>query len=999
MNHKNLFLSAVRAVLFASSIIAIAEADDAFTVTGGNCHPGFSGPNCPKQWFFDGGPGYAGQRVPGSDNYFQTEMICSPSCTDVNNPKVCSLIMALHGIYSNPGDQKWLMIGNGEDPEVYNEDEAHGGPFCISFHKSKGFPWEYKCGGDDEAYLVGFIEHALENFPISPDAINLHGFSSGGIQVHHMMNTGCAIESYISAGSSYGSGNVPFPPTSKAAYLIAHGTHDRVVPYDAVWDGTGQQVRSCDCTAPGFTTEGGCIGTGTDPYLHLYGERLAGAIAQLRGWTGEYWGNGEAFGESLPSISSLLPVVASLDLITEDASRCDEVYNDCVVVSAGTLSPFNEHFDCGKLGTDETDVIDFPIPAESDAGPVQVWKINIQNHDYPNKRRGNWLAGTEFFFELRKFFYRNIGRQTYPPANREIEEVLAPSVLCNSPYWIAYGPDYVNRHTNWDIRNAEECRDRCLAERKCVEAFFVDFNEVKGCTIHYDELPCSSTFFASWANAKHYKATTTLLGQPSSAPSESPEPTPAPIVKPPLCDSPDAFIGSNNAGHACLVNGNASEIDSNWGGTPESCSDISGVWTPYDCFTAESHYLGLDSDDPFISEFKSAWAPKCCGTTNSPSPTATPVSGGFCGLTSTLLSDNYAGHSCVEGLDDSNIGATEDICAEKGGQWVSYKCSDAHNFWIAMGGESWADSSDFKEPWAARCCSEEHVPSFCPENKNFLGGFRASYTCADGLGDALLGMEESDCTSAGGSWNPYTCTEADNYWIAVGGENWEHGPLFSPLFESKCCTEKTEYGALSIGNVANRGYTELLDDGNKVIMSSSSSDIWNTADSFRFTYRRLNGNGVVYARVHKPTVTHQWVKSGLMMRESLDANSKNVNLSYTGNYGMICHARYTPGAQTSYINADWSNRSQPIWLAIVRTGNKFDFYKSDDAQNWSPLGSAQVIMGSEIYVGMALTSHSSSKTAIGNYEYFGVDEYDNSRNLGVADINVENHLGPKIPLE
>ena len=182
-------------------------------------------------------------------------------------------------------------------------------------------------------------------------------------------------------------------------------------------------------------------------------------------------------------------------------------------------------------------------------------------------------------------------------------------------------------------------------------------------------------------------------------------------------------------------------------------------------------------------------------------------------------------------------------------------------------------------------------------------------------------------------------------------------------------------------------------------MSSSSSDIWNTADSFRFTYRRLNGNGVVYARVHKPTVTHQWVKSGLMMRESLDANSKNVNLSYTGNYGMICHARYTPGAQTSYINADWSNKSQPIWLAIVRTGNKFDFYKSDDAQNWSPLGSAQVIMGSEIYVGMALTSHSSSKTAIGNYEYFGVDEYDNSRNLGVADINVENHLGPKIPLE
>ncbi len=79
-------------------------------------------------------------------------MICSKSCTNNANPKVCSLIMAMHGIYSNPADQKWLMIGSATSPnhETFLEDQAHGGPFCISFHKAKDYAWEYKCGGDDE---------------------------------------------------------------------------------------------------------------------------------------------------------------------------------------------------------------------------------------------------------------------------------------------------------------------------------------------------------------------------------------------------------------------------------------------------------------------------------------------------------------------------------------------------------------------------------------------------------------------------------------------------------------------------------------------------------------------------------------------------------------------------------------------------------------------------------------------------------------------------------
>lgn len=130
-----------------------------FIKTYEGCHGGHSGPNCPKVWSVDGGPGWVGQR----QDYGPVEMICTPSCTDNSSPKECSLILALHGIYSNPNEQKWLMLGTPTDPngETFIEDEEHGGPYCISFHKSKDDAWDYVCGRDDEGEYMKchFIFH------------------------------------------------------------------------------------------------------------------------------------------------------------------------------------------------------------------------------------------------------------------------------------------------------------------------------------------------------------------------------------------------------------------------------------------------------------------------------------------------------------------------------------------------------------------------------------------------------------------------------------------------------------------------------------------------------------------------------------------------------------------------------------------------------------------------------------------------------------------------
>lgn len=244
------------------------------------------------------------------------------------------------------------------------------------------------------AHLEAFILHVLDNFPIDPDAVNLHGFSSGAIQINHMMNTRCSIEKLISAAAPYGAGAVTRTPTTKAAYLVVHGTHDEIVPYERKWDyTTGTTIPSCQCVK---LTTTGCTG---ENYYLLESEALAGSIAKLRGYTGEIFGTAPA-----PSFY--------LDLVEENLSRCNSIVDECISILE-TPNPWNEGFSCDSLGVMETDVINYPISNNANAGPVTLWRINLNNHDYPNRRRSNSWGPSEFFMQLRKFFNENRGRQIY----------------------------------------------------------------------------------------------------------------------------------------------------------------------------------------------------------------------------------------------------------------------------------------------------------------------------------------------------------------------------------------------------------------------------------------------------------------------------------------------------------------------------------------------------------------------------------------------------------
>ena len=106
-------------------------------------------------------------------------------------------------------------------------------------------------------------------------------------------------------------------------------------------------------------------------------------------------------------------------------------------------------------------------------------------------------------------------------------------------------------------------------------------------------------------------------------------------------------------------------------------------------------------------------------------------------------------------------------------------------------------------------------------------------------------------------------------------------------------------------------------------------------------------------------------KGGLMIRKSLNTNSRHFSLFVTGSDGLRTQIRSINGGSTSKATTqDLPNNN--IWLKITKEGNEFQaYYKSSTDADWSTFGSLKTIVFGDtpFYVGIAVTSHDNSKTA------------------------------------
>jgi hypothetical protein len=150
-------------------------------------------------------------------------------------------------------------------------------------------------------------------------------------------------------------------------------------------------------------------------------------------------------------------------------------------------------------------------------------------------------------------------------------------------------------------------------------------------------------------------------------------------------------------------------------------------------------------------------------------------------------------------------------------------------------------------------------------------------------------------------------------------------------------------------------------------VTGAGADIWGSADGFHFMYQPMSGDGQIVARVTSLTRTHDWAKAGVMIRETLAAGSQHASMFASAAKGTVFQRRVaTGGASTSTAGA---TVAAPRWLKLVRTGATVAAYESPDGTTWTLVGSETLSMAIDVYVGLAVTSHTTAALATATFEH------------------------------
>jgi regulation of enolase protein 1 (concanavalin A-like superfamily) len=138
-------------------------------------------------------------------------------------------------------------------------------------------------------------------------------------------------------------------------------------------------------------------------------------------------------------------------------------------------------------------------------------------------------------------------------------------------------------------------------------------------------------------------------------------------------------------------------------------------------------------------------------------------------------------------------------------------------------------------------------------------------------------------------------------------------------------------------------------------VSGSGTDVWGTADEFRFAYTTMSGDGSITARVASVSNENAWTKAGLMMRNGVTAGAAHATMFVSSAKGLAFQRR--PSAGGTSLSTAGPFAGDPYWVRVSRSGNTFTADVSANGTDWTTVGSEVIAMNSTIQVGLAVTSH------------------------------------------
>ena len=145
-------------------------------------------------------------------------------------------------------------------------------------------------------------------------------------------------------------------------------------------------------------------------------------------------------------------------------------------------------------------------------------------------------------------------------------------------------------------------------------------------------------------------------------------------------------------------------------------------------------------------------------------------------------------------------------------------------------------------------------------------------------------------------------------------------------------------------------------------MTGSGADIWNDSDQFHYAFKTLTGPGSIVAKVESISNTDPWAKAGVMIRETLDADSRHAMMIVSASSGISFQRRFDTGGASS--DTTTGGIAAPYWVKIERdlSGN-FTASSSSNGSTWQMQGQPEPFqMGSSVYIGLVVTAHNAART-------------------------------------
>ena len=209
-----------------------------------------------------------------------------------------------------------------------------------------------------------------------------------------------------------------------------------------------------------------------------------------------------------------------------------------------------------------------------------------------------------------------------------------------------------------------------------------------------------------------------------------------------------------------------------------------------------------------------------------------------------------------------------------------------------------------------------------------------------------------------------------------------NAPFTSATDPEFTLSEVTDLTGVNIGSVTEAGNLSYS-DGTWTINGAGTDVYGSGSDSFYYSYKEITGDAVFIAKVISMDDTNSNATAAVVIRESLDADSKTATMSLKSTLGSIFNSRGFYAADGNGSLSDEEPRT-PFWIKIERRGDNIVGFVGPDGVSWSAQQNTMFDIPENYYIGIGVSSTSNSVLSTSVFTDVKIGSVDgNTEDLGV----------------